>query len=209
MIKINLQLLAEPAAGDPGGSPEPTPAATPTPPASVTFSPEQLTEIDRIATERTERASNAALKSYFQQQGLSQEQAAEAIKSYKDTQSSKLSPEAQAQIEAADKRAAEALTQASNFLIQAEARVQAAGLGIRPDRFDTVMEMAKLSDVKVKDGKVDAEAAKKALEKVLEKFPEWKVDAQQPGFRVGGDGNNKPGVDDDLMRRAFGLSPKK
>lgn len=202
---INLQLLAEspPAAGDPGGS------QPPAPPASVSFTPEQLAEIDRIATERTERASNAALKSYFQQQGLSQEQAAEAIKTYKDTQSSKLSPEAQAQIDAANQRAAEALTQANNVLVQAEARMQASSLGIRPDRLDTVMEMAKLSEVKVKDGKVESEATKKALEKVLERFPEWKVDAQQPGFRVGGDGSSNPGPDDSVLRRAFGLPPTK
>ena len=212
MIKrLNLQLLAEPAAGDPGGGTPPAPpeAGNPAPTAGVSFSPDQMAAIDKIASERSQRAEQSALRSYFQQQGLSDDQAAEAIKAYKESQKSKLPPEAAAQIEAADKRAAEALAQASTVLVQAEARIQASTLGIRPDRIDAVFEHAKLSEVKVKDGKVDSEGAKKALEAVLTKFPEWKVEAQQPGFRVGSDGNNKPGSDDDVLRRAFGLPPKK
>lgn len=210
MIKrLNLQLLAEPAAGDPGGGTPPAQGGTPAPTPGATFTPEQMAAIDKIASERSQRAEQSALRSYFQQQGLTDEQAAEAIKTYKETVKSKLSPEAEAQIAAADKRAAEALAQANGVLIQAEARMQSTSLGIRPDRIDAVFEQAKLNEVKVKDGKVDADGVKKALEAVLTRFPEWKVEAQQPGFRVGGDGNNNQGPDDSAMRRAFGLPPKK
>lgn len=45
-----------------------------------TFTYEQL---DEIATSRADRASKAALKSYFQQQGLSEQEAAAAIEQYK------------------------------------------------------------------------------------------------------------------------------
>lgn len=45
-----------------------------------TFTYEQL---DEIATSRADRASKAALKSYFQQQGLSEQEAADAIEQYK------------------------------------------------------------------------------------------------------------------------------
>lgn len=45
-----------------------------------TFTYEQL---DEIATSRADRASKAALKSYFQQQGLSEREAAAAIEQYK------------------------------------------------------------------------------------------------------------------------------
>lgn len=81
--KINLQLLAEPAAGDPGSGGTP-PAATPpaaaaTPPASVNFTPDQLAAIDKIAVERAERASKSALTSYFQQQGMTEAQARRII----------------------------------------------------------------------------------------------------------------------------------
>lgn len=45
-----------------------------------TFTYEQL---DEIASSRADRASKAALKSYFQQQGLSEQEAAAAIEQYK------------------------------------------------------------------------------------------------------------------------------
>ena len=48
--------------------------------AGGTFTYEQL---DEIATSRADRASKAALKSYFQQQGLSEQEAAAAIEQYK------------------------------------------------------------------------------------------------------------------------------
>ena len=116
--KINLQLLAETAAGDPGsnGSSSTTPpAAAKTPPASVTFTADQLAEIDRITTERTTRASLAELKSYFQQQGMTEDQAADAIKAYKDANKAKLTPEAQAVIDTANSKATDALNLAKHF----------------------------------------------------------------------------------------------
>lgn len=51
-----------------------------------TFTYEQL---DEIATSRADRATKAALKSYFQQQGLSEEEAAAAIEQYKKDKASR------------------------------------------------------------------------------------------------------------------------
>ena len=140
---------------------------------------------------------------------MTDEQALEAIRSYKESNKTKISPEAQAQIEAADKRAAEALNQANSVLIRADATIQAGTLRIRPDRIDTVLSMATFDKVKVTDGKVDSASVKTALEGVLAKFPEWKVSKDsQPGFRIGADGNqNEIGVDESKLRQAFGLKP--
>jgi len=171
--KINLQLLAEPAAGDPGSGGTP-PAATPpaassTPPASVTFTADQLAEIDRITTERTTRASQAALKSYFQQQGMTEDQAAEAIRTYKDTKAKELPPSAAEAIAAEKKRADDAVAAANMTLIRASAQVMAAtpDIGVRADRIETVLSMAKLGEVKVTDNVVDQAAVKAALEAVI------------------------------------------
>jgi len=218
MLKnINLQLLAEPAAGDPGSGGTP-PAATPpaassTPPASVTFTADQLAEIDRITTERTTRASQAALKSYFQQQGMTEEQAAEAIRTYKDTKAKELPPSAAEAIAAEKKRADDAIAAANMTLIKASAQVMAAtpDIGVRADRIETVLSMAKLGEIKVTDNVVDQAAVKAALEAVVKQFPEWKATSQtnQPGFQVGGNGGATPPADDAVMRRAFGLPPAK
>lgn len=216
MLKhINLQLLAEPSAADPGpGTPAAAAPATPPtagaqPTAPVTFTAIQLAEMDRISGERSSRAEQGALKSYFQQQGLSEEQAKEAFTAYKTEQSKKVSPEAQALIEAANTRATEAMTQANATLIKADATIQAGTLQIRTDRIDTILSMADISKVKVTDNKVDSAAVKTALEAVLAKFPEWKTEGapQASGFRVGADGNTSAGANDEALRRAFGLKP--
>jgi len=218
--RINLQLLAEPAptaansgsGGTPpaAAAPATPPAASATPPASVTFTADQLTEIDRITTERTTRASQAALKSYFQQQGMTEEQAASAIAAYKSEQAKKMTPEAQAAVDAAQQQAQQAMAAANAILIKADATIQAAGLQIRTDRLDTVLSMADFKAVKVADGKVDSAAVKTAVEAVLTKFPEWKTTTdpnqqqQTPGFKIGA-GDNQAGATDAAMRRAFGL----
>ena len=46
-------------------------------------------QLDEIATSRADRASKAALKSYFQQQGLSEQEAAAAIDRYKKDKASR------------------------------------------------------------------------------------------------------------------------
>ena len=48
-------------------------------PTAVTFTPEQMQEANRIAEERAQRASGAALKAYFQQQGMSEDEAKAAL----------------------------------------------------------------------------------------------------------------------------------
>ena len=65
-----------------------TPAAPPAEPAAgepqaVTFTAAQLAEADRIADERAQRATNSALRAYFAQQGMTEEEAAGALAAYK------------------------------------------------------------------------------------------------------------------------------
>ena len=221
MLKTSFMRMFAPdgaGAGDPGtGAPAATPpqgtppAGSAQPPAPVTFTAAQLAEIDRITGERTSRAEQGALKSYFTQQGLSEEQAAEAIKAYKEANKAKVTPEAQALIDAANQKATEALTQANTVLIKADATVLAGTLQIRSDRVDTILGMADMSKVKVEDGKVDSAAVKAALEAVLARFPEWKTEGSTPstpGFRVGSDGGQPAGADENALRRAFGLKPR-
>lgn len=75
------------------------------------------------------------------------------------------------------------LQSANARLVQSAAKIAALGLGIPAARADYAVRMADLSGVKVDDkGDPDADAAKKAVEKVLADIPELKGGA---GFRVG------------------------
>lgn len=80
-----------------------------------------------------------------------------------------------AEKEEAERRAQEAQASANQRLINAEARVQAVTLGIRPERVAYALKLADLSAVDVDDsGNPDEAAIKAALEAVLKDLPELK-----------------------------------
>lgn len=89
--------------------------------------------------------------------------------------------------------AAAQLEQVNQRLIYAEALIAAGRLGFNPERVEHAVRIADLADIKVDDkGKVDTEAVKTALSKVLEDIPEFKAAASTAsGFKVGSDGEGK------------------
>jgi len=100
---------------------------------------------------------------------MTEDQAAEAIRTYKDTKAKELPPSAAEAIAAEKKRADDAVAAANMTLIRASAQVMAAtpDIGVRADRIETVLSMAKLGEVKVTDNIVDQAAVKAALEAVI------------------------------------------
>lgn len=142
------------------------------------------------------------LKNYFKQQGLSQEEAAQAMQTFK-AEKAKNQPDVTA--------IQTQLTQAQALMEQAEveklATIEAVGLGIDVKTLPYVLKMADLSNVKGSDGKVNQESVKNALNKVLEDIPQLKpATSTNQGFQIGGGANdqtNKP--DDAALKAAFGL----
>lgn len=226
MKKFNLQLFAEsgaansgaenngngtnPNAEGNGGNDDGAAAGS-----KQTYTQEDL---DKIVTERTGRAEKAALKSFFQQQGLTEEEANAAIADYKKVkadkaEASKNDAKAQAdRADAAEKQAQEAIAKANAVLIRANAQIQAANLGVKSNKLEYVVKMADLSKITIDDdGNPDEAAIKEAVEQVLKDVPELKDTKETSGFKIGADGNKDKGGDDEdaAVRRAFGLPPKK
>lgn len=175
-------------------------------------------DLDKIVTERTGRAEKAALKSFFQQQGLTEEEANAAIADYKKVkadkaEASKNDAKAQAdRADAAEKQAQEAIAKANAVLIRANAQIQASNLGVKSNKLEYVVKMADLSKITIDDdGNPDEAAIKEAVEQVLKDVPELKDTKETSGFKIGADGNKDKGGDDEdaAVRRAFGLPPKK
>ena len=168
---VNLQLLADEAVPDGQGSGVSDGGETTAKTDEVKFTPEQLSEIDRIASERSQRAQNSALKSYFEQKGLSQEQAEKALNVYKEEQKKNdpaiVVKEMETKVKTANRR-----------VVETEAKVAALELGARTDRINSILKLADLPD------EPDAEAVKKAVEKVISDYPEWKQESQK-AFKVG------------------------
>jgi hypothetical protein len=80
----------------------------------------------------------------------------------------------------ADKKAQLATEAANNRIIQAEAKAEALGLGIKADKVHLALKLADLSGVEVDaNGVVDNKAVQAAINAVLKDLPELKGAAQQ------------------------------
>lgn len=170
-------------------------------------------EVERIANERSERATRAALRSYFQQQGLTEEQAAEAITQYRAAQEQRAAEERnnlqalQQKLDTYEKGEAELFRRANARLIRADAVLMAGKLGIRPDRIDAAIRVANLSGVTVDEqGAVDETALKTALEEVTKQLPEFltKSDEGATGFKLGAPGQSNSSASGDALAKIFG-----
>lgn len=136
-------------------------------------------EADRIAQQRAERASKAAVKSYFKQQGLSEEEAQQAFEVYKAQKAQQEEADRnnltalQQKLDGYEIGDSEALKKANFRLIRAEAKIQAVNLNVRSDLVDYLIRLSDLSQVEVDEqGNPDKAAIQEALQVVIRDFPE-------------------------------------
>ena len=162
-------------------------------------------KIQAMLDTATAKKENAVLKSYFQQQGMTEEEAKQAIEAYKANKQSQ-----QPDVSAIQAQLQQAQASASQAEIEKLATIEAIGLGIDIKTLPYVLKMADLSNVKGTDGKVNQETLKNALNKVLEDVPALKPVSQgNAGFQIGGNGHqDQQSNNNDNIRKMFGLKPK-
>jgi hypothetical protein len=149
-------------------------------------------KIQEMIDNATSKKENAVLKSYFQQQGMTEEEVKTAINDFKTNKASK-NQQQQQSFEKLQADFTQAQKDAENARIELEAMKQASELGIGSKTLPYILKIADFTDVKDKDGKIVAENVKKAISKVLEDIPQLKVQEaqqQQRGFQIGGNGQN-------------------
>ena len=161
--------------------------------SAVTFTADQLAEISRMLAGGAEAKENKTLKSYFQQQGMTEAEVAEAIKAYK-AQRDASKPDVEGM--KAQLRESQSAVQASQ--IREKAYEMCDEIGVNVKTMSYILKLADLKDVTDKDGKVDAEKVKAAVNKVLEDVPQLKpAKKNTAGFRqIGGDGDGGSGGND-------------
>lgn len=115
---------------------------------------------------------DTALKAYFKQQGLSQQEVEQAIAAFKQQKAANTPDVGAMQIQLT--QAQEAAKQAQ---IQNAAILAAVSLGIDAKTIPYILKMADLSQAVGQDGKVNEENLKAALNKVLEDVPGLKPQA--------------------------------
>lgn len=112
---------------------------------------------------------DTALKAYFKQQGLSQQEVEQAIAAFKQQKAAN-TPD----VGAMQTQLTQAQAEARQAQIQSAAVLAAVSLGIDAKTIPYILKMADLSQAVGQDGKVNEENLKAALNKVLEDVPALK-----------------------------------
>ena len=195
---MNLQFFAEPAAGAPEGGEPPKPESAAGAPAQTI----DYAKIQQMLDGTLAAKEDTALKAYFKQQGLSQQEAEQAMSAFKE-QKAKNQPD----VGAMQAQLSQAQAAAEQAQIQSVATMEAVSLGIEPKTIPYVLKMADMSKVVGQDGAINTEEVKNALNKVLEDVPALKPQTvQASGFtKVGTPGASQQPTSDDALKAAFGL----
>lgn len=161
------------------------------------------TKIQQMLEGTLAAKEDTALKAYFKQQGLSQEEMDQAIAAFKQQKAA-----SQPDVGAMQQQLTQAQALAQKAMIDSAATMAAVFLGIDAKTIPYVLKMAELSQVMGQDGRINDEALKAALNKVLEDVPALKPQASgSTGFiQVGAaSGQQQTQTTDDALKKAFGL----
>lgn len=162
-------------------------------------------KIQAMLDTATAKKENAVLKSYFQQQGLSEDEVNQAIATFKQSkqQQTEQQQNNNAQLQNEVAAAKEAAEQAQ---IELAATKVAMTLGIDAKTLPYVLKMADFSKAKGTDGKISDDNIKASLEQVLKDVPALKPSKENnAGFQIGAPGNSNQQTNEDALKRAFGL----
>ena len=121
----------------------------------------------------TAKKENVVLKSYFQQQGLSEDEISQAIATFKQNKQQQTEQQQNANANLQNEVAA-AKQLAEQAQIELAATKVAMTLGINAKTLPYVLKMADFSKVKGTDGKISEDNVKDALEQVIKDVPALK-----------------------------------
>ena len=206
LLPLNLQLFAEPGAGGAGDTQVTTPPTGTQPQGNTTQPTAPQIDYDKIAqlvAGKQAATEESVIKGYLKQQGLTKEQMDQAIATFKAQQAAN-TPD----INAIQQQLTQAQAAAQKAMVESAATMAAVSLGIDAKTIPYVLKMADLSRVIGQDTKINDEALKAALNKVLEDIPALKpAPAGQTGFvQIGASSQSgQTTTNDDALKKAFGL----
>lgn len=142
------------------------------------------------------------LKGYFKTQGLSREEADQAIAAFKE-QKAKNTPD----VTAIQQQAQQLQAQALQAEMEKEALLMAGDIGVDMKLVPYLMKLADVKEV-ISENKIDKDKLKASLENVLEDVPQLKTQQEQhaSGVKFGASREQQSNTQtDDLLKAAFGL----
>lgn len=167
-------------------------------------------KIQSMIDRGVQQKENAILKSYFEQQGMSEDEIKSAIgdwKTKKQAQEQEKS-NAYAQLQESAKALQARLTEE---LLSKQAFNDCLDLGVDKNTIPYVIKSADFKDAIDEKGEVRPDKVREVIEKVLADVPAFKGTANDDkGFRIGVGGETEDAAEqENALRKAFGLAPKK
>ena len=166
-------------------------------------------KIEAMINKGSQQKENAILKSYFEQQGMTEDEVKSAVAEYR----------ANKQKQADEQKNAYANMQAENEKLKAQilqsninAKATDIGLdmGVDKNAVGYLIKMADLSKAVNEKNEISEEAIKNAFEEVLKNVPALKASVNSnTGFKVGADNVQQENDKTNMLRKVAGLPPLK
>ena len=166
-------------------------------------------KIEAMINKGTQRKENAILKSFFEQQGMTEDEVKSAISSYKAEQGKKAEEQknAYANMQAENEQLKAQILQSN---INAKATDIGLDMGVDKNAVGYLIKMADLSKAVNEKNEISEEAIKNAFEEVLKNVPALKASVNSnTGFKVGADNVQQDNDKTNMLRKVAGLPPLK
>ena len=166
-------------------------------------------KIEAMINKGTQQKENAILKSFFEQQGMTEDEVKTAITSYKTEQGKKAEEQknAYANMQAENEQLKAQILQSN---INAKATDIGLDMGVDKNAVAYLIKMADLSKAVNEKNEISEEEIKKAFDEVLKNVPALKASQNSnTGFKVGADNNQAENDKTNMLRKVAGLPPLK
>ena len=166
-------------------------------------------KIEAMINKGSQQKENAILKSFFEQQGMTEDEVKTAISSYKAEQGKKVEEQknAYANMQAENEQLKAQILQNN---INAKATDIGLDMGVDKNAVAYLIKMADLSKVVNEKNEISEEAIKNAFEEVLKNVPALKASTNSNnGFKVGADSQQQENDRTNMLRKVAGLPPLK
>lgn len=171
-------------------------------------------KIEAMVNKGMQQKESAILKSYFEQQGMTEEEIKTAVSDYKANKAKTVDEQNRANAEREkeyaekDKEIETLKAQIRQSSINAKALDIGLDMGVDKNAVAYLVKMADLSNAMDEKGEVSEEAIKNAFEQVLKDVPALKASTNSnEGFKVGADSYKEENDKTNMLRRVAGLPP--
>ena len=171
-------------------------------------------KIEAMVNKGMQQKESAILKSYFEQQGMTEEEIKTAVSDYKANKAKTVDEQNRANAEREkeyaekDKEIETLKAQIRQSSINAKALDIGLDMGVDKNAVAYLVKMADLSNAMDEKGEVSEEAIKNAFEQVLKDVPALKASTNSnEGFKVGADSYKQENDRTNMLRKVAGLPP--